>query len=105
MKFMRLTNACQNFSALSDDNSMQLNWNTSVNLTPYKFVSLLRIQLGPVKSDDHNRFVTIHSNIIARTLHNPLREIACVQVPRRSQFIDSDYIEGKLLNLLIIFTY
>ena len=92
---MRLTNACQSFSALSDDDSIQLFWNTSVNLTPYKYVSLLRIQIGPIKADDHNRMVTVHTNIIARTLHNPLREITCVQVPRRSQFVDSIYIKGK----------
>ena len=94
MKYLKLTNTCQSFSVSSGDDSLHLNWNTSINLTPFKYASLLRIQLGPVKSDDHNRLVTVHTNIIARTLHNPLREITCVQVPRRSQFIESTYVKG-----------
>ena len=98
MKYIRLTSACQSFTAIHDDASIQLNWNTSITLTPVKYASLLRLHIGPIKADDHNRLITIHTNIIARTLHNPLREIACIQVPRRSQIIESDYVKGMLLN-------
>ena len=96
MKYIRLTNACQSFTAIAELDTIHLNWNTSITLTPVKYASLLKLQLGPVKADDHNRLVAVHTNIIARTLHNPLREIACIQVPRRSQFIESDYVKGML---------
>ena len=101
MKYLRLTNACQFFTGLSNEEKLQLSWDTSLNLTPYKFVSLLKIQMGPIKADEHNRLVSVCTNIISRTLHNPLREITCVQVPRRSQFIDSEYVKGQLLKLII----
>ena len=95
---MRLTNTCQSFSASIEPDSIHLNWNTSITLTPAKYASLLKLQIGPVKADDHNRLVTVHTNIIARTLHNPLREIACIQVPRKTHFVESEYVKGKLLN-------
>ena len=98
MKYMRLTNTCQSFSVLTDEDSLLLNWNTSITLTPVKYASLLKLQLGPIKADEHNRLISVHTNIIARTLHNPLRELACIHVPRRSQFIESDYVKGMLPN-------
>ena len=98
MRYMRLTNGGQAFTATVDNEIIQLNWNTPITLTPTKYVSLLKLQIGPVRADDHNRFVTVRSNIIARTLHNPLRELACIQVPRKSQFVDSEYVKGKFLN-------
>ena len=98
MKYMRLTNSCQSFSATIEDDNIHLNWNTAITFTPVKYVSLLKLQIGPIKADDHNRLITVHTNIIARTLHNPLREITCIQIPRRSQYIESQYIKGGLLN-------
>ena len=94
MKYLKLTNTCQSFNAITVEDSLHLNWNTSINLTPFKYASLLRIQIGPIKADDHNRLVTVHTNIIARTLYNPLREITCIQVPRRSQYIEYTYVKG-----------
>ena len=99
MKYLKLTNTCQSFNAISTDDSLHLYWNTSINLAPFKYASLLRIQMGPVKADDHNRLVSLHTNIIARTLHNPLREIACIHIPRRSQFLESTYVKGQLQNM------
>ena len=73
---------------------MFLSWNMSMDLSPYKFISLREIQIGPLSVRRHDYLLEIHSNIIARTLYNPLRELASVRVSRNSSFVDSTVSPG-----------
>ena len=65
-----------------------------MDLSPYKYISLREIQIGPLSVKRHDYLLEIHSNIIARTLYNPLRELASVRVSRNSSFVDSAVSPG-----------
>ena len=100
MKYIRLTNACQSYAVVNELDSVHLNWNIALNLAPYKYASLLRLQIGPIISRDQDRLVPVYTNLISRTLLNPLREIALIHIPRKSYFIEFQYVKGQLLDIL-----
>ena len=94
MTFIRLTDDCQFFTASATGSKLTLNWNMSMDLSKYNLISLREIQIGPLAMSRHDYLLKIYSNIIARTLYNPLRELAVVRVSRNSSFIDSQIIPG-----------
>ena len=97
MTYIRLTNDCQFFTASIDDQKLILNWNMSLDLSRYNYIALREIQIGPLAVKRHDYLLEIYSNIIARTLYNPLREIATARVSRNSSFIDSMLTPGLFL--------
>ena len=94
MSYIRLTNDCKFFNADADGNKLYLTWNMPMDLSPYKYISLREIQIGPLSVKRHDYVLDIYSNIIARTLYNPLRELATVRVSKNSSFIDSPVSPG-----------
>ena len=94
MTYIRLTSDCRFFKATISDDKIILTWNMSMNLTPYSKISLKDFQIGPLSHRRHDSLVEIYSNLIARTLYNPLREFATVRVSRNSSFIDSIIVPG-----------
>ena len=98
MSYIRLTNDCRLFTIAFEKNSLILSWNMSIDLSPYKYISIREIQIGPLHTKRHDYILDIYSNIIARTLYNPLREIATCRVSRNSYFVDSIIQPGMFLN-------
>ena len=94
MTFIRLTSDCQFFTVSLHATDLILNWNMSMDLSRYDNISLREIQIGPLTISKHDYLLKIYSNIIARTLYNPLRELACIRVSRNSSFIDSVITPG-----------
>ena len=94
MTYIRLTNDCQFFDASRVDDAIVLVWNMSLNLMNYQKIALREIQIGPLLGKRHDYLVKVHSNIIPRTLYNPLRELATVRCSRNSSFIDGVITKG-----------
>ena len=94
MTYIRLTSDCRFFNATATDGKIILTWNMSMNLTPYNKISLKDFQIGPLSHKRHDSLVEIYTNLIARTLYNPLREFATIRVSRNSSFIDSVIVPG-----------
>ena len=103
MTYIRLTSDCRFFKATISDEKLILTWNMSMNLTPYKKIALKEFQIGPLAHRRHDSLVEIYSNLIARTLYNPLRELATIRVSRNASFIDGIVIPGLFLELFRIF--
>ena len=99
MSFIRLTEACQFFTVYQEGNDLILTWNSGINFTKFTHASFIKFQFGPVQKCNNATFFIIHSNIIARTLHNPLREVLCQPMPEKS-YIDNQFMEGEALNLI-----
>ena len=99
MSFIRLTEACQFFTVCNEENDLILTWNSGINFIKFTHVSFIKFQFGPIKPINDADFFVVHSNIIARTLHNPLREVLCQPMPEKS-YIDKQFMEGKALNLI-----
>ena len=100
MTYIRLTNDCQFFTTSFSEDTLILNWNKSLNLSSYNKIALKEIQIGPLTVKRHDVLLGIYSNIIARTLFNPLRELASVRVSRNSSFIDGIIVPGMFPNKL-----
>ena len=98
MSYIRLTNDCKFFTAATEDDSIILTWNMSLDLSSFKYICIREIQIGPLTTKRHDYLLEIYSNLIARTLYNPLREIATCRVSRGSWFIDSPIQTGMFLN-------
>ena len=95
MTYILLTSDCQFFNAeFNEKEELVLTWNMSANLSSYKKISLKEIQIGPLTVKRHDVLLEIHSNIIARTLFNPLRQLATVRVSRNSSFVDGLITQG-----------
>ena len=98
MTFIRLTNDCQFFNFARTGERVTLTWNMPMDLTNYKYMSLLKFQIGPLAFKRHDYLLEIHSNIIARTLYNPLRELETIRISRNSRFIEAEIKPGMFLN-------
>ena len=97
MSFIRLTEACQFFTVSVEENDLVLTWNSGINFMKFTHASFIKFQFGPIKPVSDAAFFVVHSNIIARTLHNPLREVLCQSMPEKS-YIDNQFMEGKASN-------
>ena len=97
MTFIRLTNDCQFFTSKRDEGRLILTWNMPLDLSNYKFLSLKKFQIGPLSLRRHDYLLVIFSNIIARTLYNPMRELETIRVSRNSSFVDSEISPGMFL--------
>ena len=97
MTYIRLTSDCQFFKATKSGDTIILNWDLSLNLCPYNKISLREFQIGPLMHRRNDHLVEIHSNIIARTLYNPLRTLATVRCSRNCSFIDGIITPGLFL--------
>ena len=86
MKHIRLTNDCQFFSLTNDQESITLTWNLSINLSEYKCIALREVQLGPLIPSRRDYMIKMYTNMISRTLYNPLREISKIQIPRNTVY-------------------
>ena len=98
MSFIRLTDACQFFTVCNEENDLILTWNSGINFTKFTHVSFIKFQFGPIKPINDAKFIVVYSNIIARTLHNPLREVLCQAITEKS-YIDKQFMEGEASNL------
>ena len=95
MTYILLTSDCQFFNAeFTENGELILTWNMSANLSSYKKICLKEVQIGPLTVKRHDRLLEIHSNIIARTLYNPLRQLATVRVSRNCSFVDGLLTQG-----------
>ena len=94
MTYIRLTDDCQFFNAVIENDHIILNWNLSIDLRAFSHISLREIQIGPLSLRRHDYVIRVHSNIIARTLYNPLRELATIRCSRNSSFIDGTLTTG-----------
>ena len=94
MTYIRLTSDCRFFKATRSDDGVILTWNMSMNLTPYNKISLKEFQIGPLSHRRHDSLIEIYSNLIARTLYNPLRELATIRISRNSSFVDGIVVPG-----------
>ena len=88
MNYVRLVHDCQFFHAQYDTDGLVLNWNLCLDLSPFKYLSLVDFQIGPMTPRHIDHAIYIHTNMIARTLFNPCREICAVRIHRNSRFID-----------------
>ena len=88
MKYLRLVYDCQFFNAQFDNDGLMLTWNLGLDLSPFKYLSLIDFQIGPMLPKNIDHLIFIHTNMIARTLYNPCREIAAIRIPRYSRFVD-----------------
>ena len=94
MTFIRITNDCSFFNARMSQETLYLTWNKSLNLSSFNKIALREIQIGPLTVKRHDTVLKIQTNIIARTLFNPLRELTTVRVSRNSSFIDGNITPG-----------
>ena len=105
MTYILLTSDCQFFNAeFNEYGQLLLTWNMSANLSSYKKICIKEIQIGPLTIRRHDVLLEIHSNIIARTLYNPLRQLATVRVSRNSSFIDGLITSGMFQAIELIRT-
>ena len=88
MKYLRLVYDCQFFSAHHDVEGLILNWNLGLDLSPFKYLSLVDFQIGPMIPKPGDHLLYIHTNMIARTLYNPCRELTSIRIGRNSRFIE-----------------
>ena len=89
MKYLRLVYDCQFFNAQFDNEGLTLTWNLGLDLSPFKFISLIDFQIGPMTIKHGDHVIYVHTNMIARTLYNPCREISAIRIPRNSRFIET----------------
>ena len=105
MTYILLTSDCQFFNAeFNEYGQLLLTWNMSANLSSYKKICIKEVQIGPLTVRRHDVLLEIHSNIIARTLYNPLRQLATVRVSRNSSFIDGLITSGMFQAIELIRT-
>ena len=95
MTYIRLTSDCRFFKAANSEDGIILTWNMSMNLAPYKKISLKEFQIGPLSHRRHDSLIEIYTNLIARTLYNPLREFSTVRISRNSSFVDGVIVPGS----------
>ena len=88
MKYLRLVYDCQFFNAQYDTDGLVLSWNLGLDLSPFKYLSLVDLQIGPMTPKHGDHVIYLHTNMIARTLYNPCREISAIRIPKNSRFVD-----------------
>ena len=88
MKYLRLVHDCQFFNAQFDLDGLVLTWNLGLDLSSFKYLSLIDVQIGPLPTKHGDHVIYVYTNMIARTLYNPCREITAIRVPRNSRFIE-----------------
>ena len=95
MKYLRLVQDCQFFTAGYDNDGLLLTWNLGLDLSPYKFLTLIDFQIGPMTIKHGDHMIYLYTNMIARTLYNPCREITAIRIPRNSRFVERLPTQGK----------
>ena len=99
MSFLKLTEACDNFTYKINTSNIVLNWEVTLNLKNVRAVSLRQLQINhvkPVKRIDDYTFHSVYCNLIERTATNPKREIhRAVIVPYEDMLNDSGGV-GKI---------
>ena len=100
MKFLRLVHDCQFFNAQFDVEGLLLSWNLGLDLSTFKYLSLIDFQIGPMAIKHGDHAIYLYTNMIARTLYNPCREITSIRIPRNSHFIERLPAQGMIHYLL-----
>ena len=98
MKTIKLTEASENFTYVTNATNIVLNWEVSLLLTDVQFITLTHIQLNnvtPFKDFDDSHFIPINCNLIERTATNPKREIHRTLLPAYDSIINDTQGSGK----------
>lgn len=95
MRFITLTDNCLNFDFSADKNPdvLKLIWNVAHDFSEIPFIGihsfhLSELELPGDKNDHYDTHVRISTNLIARTITNPTRNILDIRVPKNSVVVE-----------------
>ena len=88
MRFITLTDKCLNFDFSSQKNPdvLKLIWNVPHDFSEIPFIGIHSFHLSEleISSANHDTHVRISTNLIARTITNPTRNILDIRIPKNS---------------------
>ena len=93
--YLKLTSNYKHFSAVLNDDTLTLEWLASINLASVTHIGLHNIQISPLLTDSHNRFISVHTDLIKGNIFNPTHEIATIGVPKNSYSLPNHIDNGE----------
>ena len=90
MRYITLTDRCLNFEFHSQENPdvVQFIWNVPHDFTEVPYIGIHSFYLSELEMKDkngrHDYHIRISSNLIARTITNPTRNILDIRIPKNS---------------------
>ena len=88
MRYITLTDKCLNFEFSSQENSdfVKLIWNVPHDFSEVSYIGIHSFHLSELKnkSNHHDYHIRLSSNLIARTITNPTRNILDIRIPKNS---------------------
>ena len=88
MRYITLTDKCLNFEFSSQENPdiVKLIWNVPHDFSEVPYIGIHSFHLSELKnkSGHHDYHIRLSSNLIARTITNPTRNILDIRIPKNS---------------------
>lgn len=88
MRYITLTDKCLNFEFVSQENAktLKLIWNVPHDFSEVPFIGIYSFHLSELEiQDDHDYHIRLSTNLIARTITNPTRNILDIRIPENSR--------------------
>ena len=96
-RYLYLTDDCGFFTKQIDGTKVILTWNSSIDLSIFKWLGLLNIHIGPLVQSPEDYIINVYCNLISRTIFNPNRELASIQVARGEKHLPNQNNTGVVL--------
>ena len=96
-KYLYLTDDCSFCVKEVIGSNVELTWHTNIDLSCFKLVGLLQLQIGPLFQSSSDYVIRVYSNLITRSIFNPNRELAFIQVARGNMHLGNQSFTGAVL--------
>ena len=96
-KYLYLTDDCSFCDKQVIGTNVVLTWHTNFDLSCFKLVGLLQIQIGPLFQSSTDYVIRVYSNLVTRSIFNPNRELAFIQVSRGDMHLGNQSFTGVVL--------
>ena len=96
-RYLYLTDDCSFCVKEVIGSSVILTWHSNIDLSCFKLVGLLQIQIGPLLPSNSDYVIRVYSNLVTRSIFNPNRELAFVQIARGDMHLGNQSFTGVVL--------
>ena len=90
MRYITLTDQCVNFEHTSQNKTLKLIWNVPHDFSEIPYIGIHSFYLSELepnrdnKNHPHDSHIRLSTNLIARTITNPTRNILDIRLPKNS---------------------
>ena len=107
MRYITLTDKCLDFEFFTGPKKLKLIWNVPHDFSEIPFIGIHSFHLSELKIDEKNRHdlhLRLSTNLIARTITNPTRNILDIRIPKNSVVAECRLNTSKYTYANIYFT-